>query len=90
MDEGIKYYSEMERFEIINVNDGNKFSALGSNDVVIDEDGNLKMLILGSSSSKLSLFAKEEFTEIPWEYIKKIGAKTVIIDVDDKIFKKNK
>ena len=39
MSENIKLYSDMERYEIINVNDGDKFNYLGNNDIVIDEDG---------------------------------------------------
>ncbi|RHW54154.1 YlmC/YmxH family sporulation protein, partial [Clostridium botulinum] len=44
MEENIKRYSDMERYELINVNDGDKYGFLGNNDVVIDEDGYLKFL----------------------------------------------
>ena len=43
MEDNIKVYSEMERYEIININDGDKYSNLGSNDVVIDENGQFKI-----------------------------------------------
>ena len=33
----------MERYEIININDGEKYSNLGSNDLVIDEEWNFKI-----------------------------------------------
>lgn len=88
MDENIKFYSEMERYEIINVNDGNKFNFLGNNDIIMDSEGNLKMLILSDGKSRFSLFGKSEFIEVPWEYVKKIGTKTIIIDVDEKSLKK--
>jgi len=46
MEDNIKYLSEMERYEIININDGDKYNFLGNNDIVIDERGVLKLLIL--------------------------------------------
>lgn len=90
MSENIKLYSEIEKYEIINVNDGDRFNCLGNNDIIIDEDGNLKLLVLNENSSKFSLFSKSEFIEVPWEYVKKIGSKTIIIDVDEKILKKTR
>ncbi|APM38804.1 YlmC/YmxH family sporulation protein [Clostridium kluyveri] len=88
MDENIKFYSDMERYEIINVNDGNKFNFLGNNDIIVDSEGILKMLILNDGKSRFSIFGKNEFIEVPWEYVKKIGTKTIIIDVDEKSLKK--
>lgn len=88
MSDNIKFYSEVERYEIINVNDGERFNSLGNNDIIIDDDGNLKILLLNSSKSKFSLFGKSEFIEVPWNYVKKIGAKTIIIDAEEKNFKK--
>jgi YlmC/YmxH family sporulation protein len=78
----------MEKYEIINVNDGNKFNYLGNNDTVIDEYGNFKMLILNNNKSKIGLFSKNEFIEVPWEYVKKIGSKTIIIDAEEESLKK--
>lgn len=88
MSENLKLYSEMEGYEVINVNDGNKFSCLGNNDVIIDENGNFKMLVLTNNKSKIGLFSKNEFIEVPWEYVRKIGTKTVIIDADEELLKK--
>ncbi|WP_027623477.1 YlmC/YmxH family sporulation protein [Clostridium lundense] len=88
MEDSIKLYSEMERYEIININDGDKYNCLSNNDVIIDEEGNFKLLILADPKVKFSFFAKNEFIEVPWEYIKKIGTKTIIIDVNEKILKK--
>ena len=90
MSENIKLYSEMEKYEIINVNDGDKFNCLGNNDIVIDEYGNLKLLVLNDNKSKFGLFNKSEFIEVPWEYVKKIGSKTIIIDAEDKMFKRSR
>ncbi len=89
MEDNIKLYSEMERYEIININDGDKYSNLGNNDVVIDENGLLKFLIINEGSSKFSLFKNNDIIEVPWEYVKKIGSRTIIIDVDNEFLKKS-
>jgi len=81
MSENYKFYSDLERYEIININDGEKYNFLGSNDIVIDDDGNFKLLVVNNNQSKFSFFGNTEFLEIPWEYIKKIGAKTIIVDI---------
>lgn len=90
MSDNIKLFSEMERYEIINVYDGEKYNYLSNNDVIIDEDGSLKLLILNNNQSKLSFFGNNEFIEVPWQYVKKIGLRTIIIDADDQMLKKTR
>jgi YlmC/YmxH family sporulation protein len=90
MNENEKYYSELEKYEIINVDDGERHNYLGNNDIVIDEEGNLALLVLNENKSKLSFFGSSEFIEVPWEYVKKIGARTIIIDVDVKTLKRTR
>lgn len=90
MDDNIKYYSEIAKYEIININDGEKYSSVEDNDIIIDDNGNMRSLILGDNKPGFSLFSKSDFFEVPWQYIKKIGARTVIIDVDNSIIKKNR
>jgi len=90
MDDNIKFYSEIEKYEIININDGEKYSTVENNDIIIDDNGNMKALILGDNKSGFSLFSKSDFFEVPWQFVKKIGARTVIIDVDNSIIKKNR
>lgn len=91
MSNNIKMLSEMERYEIINVNDGEKYNALSNNDIVFDEQGNLKLLVIHMQSGKFSFFDKgSEFLEIPWEYVKKIGSKTIILDVEEEMIKRSK
>ncbi|MCM0648574.1 YlmC/YmxH family sporulation protein [Clostridium swellfunianum] len=90
MSDNVKYFSEMERYEIININDGEKYNYLSSNDIVIDEQGNFKFLILNDTRSRFSLFGGNEFIEVPWEYIKKIGSRTIIIDAEESILKKTR
>lgn len=54
MNENIKFYNDMERYEIINYNDGEKYGCLSSNDIIIDKNGNLKLLILSENKTKFS------------------------------------
>lgn len=90
MYENIKLYSEIERFEIININDGEKYNYLSNNDIVVDEEGAFKLLIIGINNNKFSLFNNNEFIEIPWDYVKKIGAKTIILDAEEENIKKSR
>jgi len=90
MSENIKYYSEMERYEIININDGEKYNYLSNNDIVISDDGNMKFLILNDTKSRFSFFGGNEFIEVPWDFIKKIGSRTIIIDAEDSVLKKTR
>lgn len=90
MKENIKYYNDLEKYEIININDGEKFNCLGNNDIIIDENGNLMLLVLNDPKAKLGLFSKAEYVEVPWDCVKKIGSKTIIIDAEENNFKKIK
>ncbi len=90
MEENIKLYSDMEKYEIININDGDKYNYLSNNDIIIDEEGNFKLLILNDPKTKFTIFGKSEFIEVPWEFVKKIGSRTIIIDVDEKSLKKTR
>lgn len=88
MSDNIKLYSEIEKYEIININDGEKYNYVCNNDIIIDENGNLKLLIINDTKSRFSFFGSSQFWEVDWEYIKKIGSRTIIIDVDDSVMKK--
>lgn len=88
MEDKYRYLSEMERYEIININDGDKYSVLGNNDIVIDENGQLKLLLLNDGRSNKLFFKGNEMLEVSWEYVKKIGSKTIIIDVDGDTLRK--
>ena len=50
---------------------------------------NLKFLIINDGSSKFSFFRNNDIIEVPWEYVKKIGSRTIIIDVDNEFLKKS-
>jgi len=90
MNDNYKYYTQMERYEIININDGEKFNNLSSNDIVVDEEGYLRLLILSGAKNKFALWGNSDFIEVPWEYVKKIGTRTIIIDFEEQEMKKTK
>ncbi|MPQ43671.1 YlmC/YmxH family sporulation protein [Clostridium tarantellae] len=90
MGNSIKYLSDIEKYEIININDGEKYSSLSNNDIIVDENGVLKYLIVNLGSSKFSLFSSDEYLEIEWENVKRIGAKTIILDVEEQNIRKTK
>lgn len=89
MSDNIKLYSEIEKYEIININDGEKYNYLCNNDIIINEDGFFKLLILNDTKSRFSFFGSNQFMEIDWAYVKKIGSKTIIVDIDDSLIKRN-
>ena len=60
------------------------------NDLIIDDDGNFKYLIINLNGGKFNFFNSKDFLEIPWDCVKKIGARTIILDADDDIVKKVK
>jgi YlmC/YmxH family sporulation protein len=85
----IKLLSEIGKYELINVNDGEKYDCLQNNDLVADNEGNIKFLIINVNSGKLGFWGgSREFLEIPWECVKKIGARTIILDAEENDIKK--
>ena len=88
--ENLKLFSEIEKFELININDGEKYDYLQNSDLVIDDKGNIRFLVI-NLGGKISLFGgNKEFLEIPWECVKKIGLKTIILDADEGDIKRTK
>ncbi|WP_297518830.1 YlmC/YmxH family sporulation protein [uncultured Clostridium sp.] len=85
----VKYLSEIEKYEIINVNDGEKYETLANNDIIVDEKGELKLLLLNVGGGKFGFFGgASEFYEVDWEYVKKIGARTIILDAEQELMRK--
>ncbi|MDD6794167.1 MAG: YlmC/YmxH family sporulation protein [Clostridiaceae bacterium] len=88
-DSNVKLLSELGKFELININDGEKYDCLQNNDLVIDDKGEIKFLIISLGSSKFGfLGGSHEFLEIPWQCVKKIGARTIILDAEESDIKK--
>ena len=57
----IKYLSEIERYELININDGEKYDYLLNNDLIIDDEGNFKYLIVNLNGGKFNIFRAKIF-----------------------------
>ena len=84
MKEKSKFYSDIQKYEIINLNDGEKYGSLFNHDLVIDERGNFKYLIINQRKDNAIFFRNSRRSfQIPWNFIKKIGTKTIIIDAED-------
>ena len=90
LDGNCRLLSDLERCEVFNINDGDKYNSLGSNDILIDDNGNLRYLIINVNSAKFSLFSSNEFLEIPWDNVKKIGTKAIVLDIEDDQVKRTK
>lgn len=88
MDDKIKFYSEMENYEIININNGEKYNYLSNNDIIVDENGSFKLIVIDNNKSRFNFFGGNEFLEIPWEYVNKIGTRTIIVDVEESELKR--
>lgn len=86
----VKLLSELSGYELININDGEKYDYLQNNDLVIDGEGNLKYLVINLHKGKFKFFSNSrEFLEIPWECVKKIGARTIILDAEESDIRKS-
>lgn len=83
-----KFYSELENYEIININNGERYNYISNNDIIIDEEGNMKFLIINNNKSRFGFFSNSEFLEIPWDYINKVGTRTIIVDADESELRK--
>ena len=86
----IKLLSEIGKYELININDGEKYDYLQNNDLIIDDDGNLKYLVINLGGRPGLFGSSREFLEIPWSAVKKIGSKTIILDAEESEIKRAK
>lgn len=83
-DNGLKMLSELERFEIFNLESAEKYESAQNIDFIIDEKGYLKFLVVGVSTNKFSfLGGSKEYIEIPWECVTKVGANVIVISADE-------
>lgn len=78
--------SDLERYEIFNTEEAEKYDTQQALDFIIDENGNLQFIVAAVAGSKLGLFGGREYVEIPWNYITKIGTNVIVVSADkDKI-----
>lgn len=83
MEKSSKLYSDMEKCEIININNGEKYNYLYNNDTIIDENGYLKSLVINVNKSHFNFFKVNDFLELPWECVNKVSDKTIIVDAEE-------
>lgn len=79
-----KLLSDLEKFEIFNLESAEKYDTAQNIDFIIDESGYLKFLVVGISNNKFSFFGGgREYVEIPWECVTKVGANVIVISADE-------
>ena len=75
----IRSLSDLERYEIFNLESAEKYDSASNIDFIIDEEGNIKFLVVGISTGKFSFFGSKEYVEIPWECVTKVGTNVIVI-----------
>ncbi|MCL1802841.1 MAG: YlmC/YmxH family sporulation protein [Eubacteriaceae bacterium] len=68
---------------VVNIATGEKIGSLSSCNLKVDEETGTIEAILLPKSRLSALFARDEsdYTEIPWQNIKKIGIDTIIVEI---------
>ena len=70
--------SDLQDKDIVNVEDGKKIGKII--DVVIDEHGNMKALIV-QRTKMLNMFSNASEIEVKWNQIKKIGTDVILVNI---------
>ncbi len=71
--------SELQNKDVVNVIDGKKIGNII--DITIENDGNMKSLIVEKSKFFVSMFTSSGEIEIKWEQIKKIGEDVILVSL---------
>ena len=79
----LRNLSELERYEIFNLESAEKYDSAQNIDIIIDEEGYLKCLVVGISANKFSFFGSKEYVEIPWECVTKVGTNVIVISAEE-------
>ncbi|ATD54980.1 YlmC/YmxH family sporulation protein [Clostridium chauvoei] len=74
--------SDLERYEIFNTEEAEKYDTQHALDFIIDEDGNLQFIVAAVAGSKFGFFGGREYVEIPWGYVTKVGANVIVVSAD--------
>jgi YlmC/YmxH family sporulation protein len=82
---GRKRLSEIGGQEIINLFDGGRLGVVADVDLLIDDStGHIEALLIPEQKSLFSLFSSNDYIEVPWDAIRKIGQDTLIVEMEDK------
>ena len=69
--------------EIVNLNNGERLGIIADCDILVDEKtGKILSLLIPERKIQFKLFAENDYIEIPWHTIKKIGNDMIIIELD--------
>ena len=79
----IRSLSDLERYEIFNLESAEKYDSASNIDFIIDEEGNIKFLVVGISTGKISFFCFYLYVEIPWECVTKVGTNVIVISAEE-------
>lgn len=71
--------SDLQKKEIVNVNDGKKIGNII--DIHINISGQMDEIIIEKSSSFVSIFSSKNELSIKWDQIKKIGEDVILVDI---------
>ena len=79
----LRNLSQLERYEIFNLECAEKYDSTQNINFIINEEGYIKFLVVGISSSKFSFFGSKEYVEIPWECVTKVGTNVIVISAEE-------
>lgn len=80
----LRLLSDLERYEIFNLDAVEKYDSNQNLDFIVDDDGNLVYLVAGASGGRFSLFGgSREVLEIPWDCVDRIGANIILVYADN-------
>ena len=73
--------SELERYEIFNTEEAEKYDTQQDLDFIIDEEGNIQFIVAAIYGNR-GLFGGKEYVEIPWEFVTKVGTNVIVVSAD--------
>lgn len=82
MDSKYRLLSDLERYEIFNTEEAEKYDTQQALDFIIDENGNIQFIVAAVAGSKFGFFGGREYVEIPWGYVTKVGANVIVVSAD--------
>lgn len=82
--------SDLERYEIFNTEEAEKYDTTQLLDFEIDEEGNIITISTAVAGGKSSLFGAREYVIIPWEHVTKVGANVIVVSADREKIKRRR
>lgn len=80
--------AEFRQKEVININDGRRLGFVC--DVEIDfESGRIEAIVVPGGGKLFGFIGKDNDYVIPWDRIRKIGEDIILVDMDERYFRKH-